>query len=67
MGAPADLLFAVTDSVRRTLPVVSAVVQDTAGGLWLRDSVPPALSPLIGDYRLVQYDLLLGKRFAGKR
>jgi hypothetical protein len=64
MGVPPDVLFAVTDSVRRTLPVVSAVVQDTAGRLWLRDSVPPALQPSIGDYALVQYDLLLGKRYA---
>jgi hypothetical protein len=67
MGVPPDVLFAVTDSVRRTLPVVSAVVQDTAGHLWLRDSVPPALLPLLGDYGLVQYDLLLGKSYAKKR
>jgi hypothetical protein len=67
MGVPSNVLFAVADSVRRTLPVVSAVVQDTAGRLWLRDSVPAALRPRIGDYRLVQYDLLLGKRYAGGR
>jgi hypothetical protein len=67
IGAPPGTLFAVTDSVRRTLPVVSAVVQDSARHVWLRDSVPPALQAPIRDYWLLQYDLLLGRRYALRR
>jgi hypothetical protein len=43
---------------------VRAVVQDTAGRLLSQAEMPPSLRALIEDYRLVQYDLLLGGRFA---
>jgi hypothetical protein len=64
MGVVSGTMFSVTDSVRRELPVVSAVVEDSAGHVWFPDSVPPALQRSLGDYGLVQYDLLLGKRYA---
>lgn len=64
VGAPREILFAVTDSVRRTLPVASAVVQSVDGQLWTADSVPAALGGPLDDYRLVQHDLLLGRQFA---
>ena len=64
MGEPASGLFAVTDSVRRALRVSSAILEDDAGHLWPPDSAPPALRPLLEDYRLIQYDLLLGKRYS---
>jgi len=60
MGIPRTSLFAVTDSVRRAMPVVSEVVQTADGRLWSRDSVPASLRTPLDDYRLVQYDLLFG-------
>jgi phosphoglycerol transferase MdoB-like AlkP superfamily enzyme len=64
MGVPAGVLLTATDSVRRTLPVVSEIVQDTSGHLWAPDSVPRSVGPAFEDYRLLQYDLLLGKGYA---
>jgi len=67
IGAPRQGLFGVTDSVRRLLPVMGAVVQDAAGRVELPADIPPSLRSLIEDYRLVQYDLLLGNQFAYRR
>jgi len=64
MGLARTGLFAVTDSLRRVFPVVSAVVESADGRLWPRDDVPPALRGPIEDYRVMQYDLLLGRGFA---
>ena len=64
LGAPRRAIFAVTDSLSRTLPVVSAVVQATDGRIWPQADVPTALRGPIDDYRLLQYDLLLGDQFA---
>jgi hypothetical protein len=64
MGVGRTGLFAVTDSVRRAFPVVSACVESTDGRLWPRDGVPAARRGPIEDYRLVQYDLLLGRGYA---
>jgi hypothetical protein len=55
MGVPTSGLLAVTDEVRRTVPVLPA--HATAGG---GDSPEQAI---VEDYRLVQYDLLLGRQF----
>ena len=64
VAAPSDTgLFAVTDSVRRAFPVVSACVESADGRLWPHDGVPAALRGSIEDYRLVQYDLLLGRGY----
>ena len=67
MGIARTGLLAVTDSLRRVFPVVSAVVESSDGRLWPRDGVPPALRRPIDDYRVIQYDLLLGRRFAERR
>jgi hypothetical protein len=64
MGVPRGVLLAATDSVRRTLPVVTAVMQDSAGQVWADDSIPATLVSRLADYRLLQYDLLLGKGYA---
>jgi hypothetical protein len=64
MGIARTGLFAVTDSVRRIFPVVSACVESADGHLWPRDGVPAALRGPIEDYRVLQYDLLLGRGFA---
>jgi hypothetical protein len=67
MGVARRGLFAVTDSVRRAIPVVSACVEGADGTLWPREGVPAALRGPIEDYRLVQYDLLLGRAYAAGR
>jgi hypothetical protein len=67
MGVARRGLFAVTDSVRRAFPVVSACVEGADGTLWPREGVPAALRGPIEDYRLVQYDLLLGRAYAAGR
>jgi hypothetical protein len=67
MGVPPSGLFAVTDSVRRSLPVAGVVAQGADGRLWMPGDVPPALRRPLDDYRLLQYDLLLGERFALQR
>jgi hypothetical protein len=64
LRVPPTALLAVTDSVRRTLPVVSAVIQGADGGLWPPAKVPAAFNDMLNDYRLVQYDLLLGEQFS---
>jgi hypothetical protein len=67
MGVTRSGLFAVTDSVRRALPVAGVVAQDTNGGLWMPEDLAPPLRGLLEDYRLLQYDLLLGGQFALQR
>jgi hypothetical protein len=57
-------LLAVSDEVRRRLPVVSSYVQTADGRMWSPDSVPADARVLLDDYRLLQYDALLGKRYA---
>jgi len=64
MGVTPMGLFAVTDSVRRMLPVAGIVAQGADGRLWMAGDVPPALRGPLDDYRLLQYDLLLGEQFA---
>jgi len=66
MGIARTGLFAVTDSLRRSVPVVSACIESVDGQLWPRDDVPPALRGPIEDYRVMQYDLLLGERYGGR-
>jgi hypothetical protein len=55
MGVPPSGLFAVTDRVRQTLPVLPARASN-GGGQSLEEA-------LVEDYRMVQYDLLLGRQF----
>jgi hypothetical protein len=67
MGIARTGLFAVTDSVRHVFPVVSACVESADGRLWTGDGVPAALRGPIEDYRVMQYDLLLGQGYARAR
>jgi arylsulfatase A-like enzyme len=64
IGAPRRGLFAITDSLRRTIPVAGTVVEDTAGRVWLPDSVPTSLRGMLEDYRVLQHDALFGRRLA---
>ena len=50
LHAPRSGVFAVSDSIRRVLPVAGAVVQDTNGRIWPRDSAPPWARALLDDY-----------------
>ena len=54
----------VSDAVRRKLPVLAQYAQRADGSLWSLDSLPADERRLVEDYRLLQYDLLLGKRFS---
>jgi len=66
MGMPPSGLFAVSAAVRRRLPVLSVYAQGADGTIWSPDSLPPAERTLVQDYRLLQYDLLLGEQYAGR-
>ena len=57
-------LLAVSDQVRRSLPVLSTYVQSADGRVWSRESLPADQRALVDDYRLLQYDALLGRRYA---
>jgi phosphoglycerol transferase MdoB-like AlkP superfamily enzyme len=61
IGAPRTGVFAVSDSIRRVLPVAGAVVQDATGRIWPRDSVPAPARGLLDDYWLTVYAELFGK------
>jgi sulfatase-like protein len=64
MGIPVSGFLAVTDEVRRRVPVVGSYLQGPTGEIWGWDSVPARERTLLEDYRLLQYDLLLGKQYA---
>jgi hypothetical protein len=64
MGIPAWGFLGVTDDVRRRMPVVATYLQGPEGEIWGWDSLPAPERALVDDYRLLQYDLLLGKQYA---
>jgi hypothetical protein len=66
MKIPPSGLFAITDAVRRKLPVVGQYVRAADGSVWNRDSLPVPDHILLEDYALLQYDLLLGKQYSLK-
>jgi hypothetical protein len=66
MGIARPGLFAVADSVRKHIPVVASYAQTADGKLWNLHSLPAAERSLLDDYRLLQYDLLLGKRYSAR-
>lgn len=56
--------LAITGEVLRRVPVVASYLQGPEGEIWRWDSLPAPERILLEDYRLLQYDLLLGKRYA---
>jgi hypothetical protein len=56
--------LAVTDEVLRRVPVMTSYLQGPHGEIWSWDSLPAPERTLLLDYRLLQYDLLLGKHYA---
>jgi len=64
MRIPPTGFLSVSDAVRRKLPVVGGYMQGADGHIWDPDSLPNEERALLEDYRLLQYDLLLGKQYA---
>jgi hypothetical protein len=61
--APAGFL-AMTSEVRRRMPVVGPYVQGEDGAIRSWDALPEPDRALLEDYRMVEYDLLLGGQYA---
>jgi hypothetical protein len=64
MRIPPTGFLSVSDAVRRKLPVVGSYVQGANGHIWDPASLPDEERALLEDYRVLQYDLLLGKQYA---
>jgi hypothetical protein len=64
MGIVPSGFLGVSDAVRRKVPVLGSYAQGADGKRWNRDSLPGDERILVEDYRLLQYDLLLGKRYS---
>ena len=64
MGIHPSGFLGVTDDVRLRIPVVGSYLQGPVGEVWGWDSLPVPERALLDDYRLLQYDLLLGKQYA---
>ena len=65
LGIPGGTMVQLSDSLRLHLPVVTPhFVIDHRGQGWSRDDLPPAAHRLLEDYRLLQYDLLMGEQYA---
>ena len=61
--APSGLL-ALTDAVRRRMPILSGHVRGADGAVWEPDSLPRNEEALVDAYRLLQYDLTLGEQYS---
>jgi hypothetical protein len=64
IGVRPSGFLALTDRVRHDVPVLTNYARDADGRAWPRDSLPDGAGALIDDYRLLEYDLLLGERYA---
>jgi hypothetical protein len=63
MKVPASGLLAVTDRVRHELPVLPAYGGE-GGEWWQVGSLASQEQSVLADYRLLQYDVLLGHRYS---
>jgi hypothetical protein len=64
LGLPPRGLIGLTDSLRRRVPVLTrAYLRGRDGAAWGWDSMPEEIESVVKDYRLLQYDLLLGEQF----
>jgi hypothetical protein len=64
MGIAPSGFLAVNDRVRREVPILGRYARGADGRIWHRDSLPDDAGALIRDYRLLEYDLLLGKQYS---
>jgi phosphoglycerol transferase MdoB-like AlkP superfamily enzyme len=64
MNLPRTGFLAASEEVGRRLSIVRGYAKAGDGTIWSWDSLPVTERNLLADYRLLQYDLLLGKRYA---
>jgi phosphoglycerol transferase MdoB-like AlkP superfamily enzyme len=65
MGVRGPVMMGLTDSLRRHLPVITPrFLIDDQGNEWERDKAPQPARMLLDDYRMLQYDLLMGGRYS---
>jgi hypothetical protein len=64
MRIPPPGFLGVGDRVRRRIPVLGRYMRGTDGEVWDWESLPREERTLLEDYRLLQYDLLLGRQYA---
>ena len=64
LGADGSGILAATDSIRREMPVITRRSAMLGGRMRPLDSLPERPRGMLADYRLIQYDLLLGKQYS---
>jgi len=64
MGVPSTGLLAVSAAVGRKVSIIRGSAKAADGTIWSWDSLPADERTLIADYRLLQYDVLLGERYS---
>jgi arylsulfatase A-like enzyme len=64
MRIPPPGFLAVADAVRLKVPILASYAQGADGNMRERDSLPGKERTVVEDYRLLQYDLLLGKQYS---
>jgi arylsulfatase A-like enzyme len=65
LDIPAHGLIGLTDSLREQVPVLThAYLRERSGAAWEWGAVPEAVRPVVEDYRLLQYDVLLGEQYS---
>ncbi len=65
LNVPVPPLYALLDDVRAQLPAVDAnLMIDADDDVVRRSDLTPAQKQVLKDYRLVQYDLSIGKRYS---
>jgi hypothetical protein len=64
MQVPPPAFLGLSDEVRRRIPVVGSYMRGAGGQVWDWGLLPPEERALLEDYRLLQYDLLLGSQYA---
>lgn len=64
MGLPSSGLLAVSDALRDRASIVTRYAKLADGTMRHLDSLPEEERRLVEDYRLLQYDALLGRQFA---
>ena len=66
LKAPVSPLYALLDAIRKEVPAMTLDEYHTADGNVVRnvDDLDPEAQSLLDDYRMVQYDLSIGKRYS---
>ena len=64
LGVAPTGFLRVTDAARRMVPVLGRYIRGPRGEIWDRDSLPNEERAVLDDYRLLQYDLLIGNQYS---